>query len=29
MNKNPNRAIRLWLVTGLLAYLVLPWYAIQ
>ena len=29
MNKNPNLAIRLWLVTGLLAYLVLPWYAIQ
>lgn len=29
MNKNPNRAIRLWLITGLLAYLVLPWYAIQ
>ena len=29
MNKNPNQAIRLWLVIGLLAYLVLPWYAIQ
>ena len=29
MNKNPNLAIRLWLVIGLLAYLVLPWYAIQ
>ena len=29
MNKNPNLAIRLWLITGLLAYLVLPWYAIQ
>ncbi|MBK9440152.1 MAG: iron ABC transporter permease [Comamonadaceae bacterium] len=29
MNKNPNQAIRLWLIIGLLAYLVLPWYAIQ
>ena len=29
MNKNPNLAIRLWRITGLLAYLVLPWYAIQ
>jgi len=29
MNKNPNHAIRLWLLVGLLAYLVLPWYAIQ
>ncbi len=29
MNKNPNQAVRLWLVTGLLAYLLLPWYAIQ
>lgn len=29
MKKNPNLAIRLWLITGLLAYLVLPWYAIQ
>jgi len=29
VNKNPNQAIRLWLITGLLAYLVLPWYAIQ
>jgi iron(III) transport system permease protein len=29
VNKNPNQAIRLWLVIGLLAYLVLPWYAIQ
>ncbi len=29
MNKNPNHAIRLWLIVGLLAYLVLPWYAIQ
>lgn len=29
MNKNPNTAVRIWLVIGLLAYLVLPWYAIQ
>ncbi len=29
MNKTPNQAIRLWLVIGLLAYLLLPWYAIQ
>ena len=29
MNKNPNRAIRLWLTIGLLAYVALPWYAIQ
>lgn len=29
MNQNPNHAIRLWLIIGLLAYLVLPWYAIQ
>ena len=29
MNKNPNQAVRLWLVVGLLAYVVLPWYAIQ
>ena len=29
MTKNPNRAIRLWLILGLLAYLALPWYAIQ
>lgn len=27
--KSPNRAIQFWLVTGLLAFLVLPWYAIQ
>ena len=27
--KNPNRAIRLWLIIGLLAYVALPWYAIQ
>ena len=29
MNKNPNAAVRLWLVVGLLAYIALPWYAIQ
>ena len=29
MNKNPNNAIRVWLVVGLLAYIGLPWYAIQ
>jgi len=29
VNKHPNRAIQLWLAAGLLAYLVLPWYAIQ
>ena len=29
MTKNPNRAVRLWLVIGLLAYVALPWYAIQ
>lgn len=29
MNKNPNTAVRIWLVIGLLAYIVLPWYAIQ
>ena len=29
MKKNPNQAIRIWLVLGLLAYLLLPWYAIQ
>jgi len=29
VNKHPNRAIQLWLTAGLLAYLVLPWYAIQ
>ncbi|MDD2925208.1 iron ABC transporter permease [Rhodoferax sp.] len=29
MNKHPNRAIQLWLFVGLLAYLILPWYAIQ
>ncbi|MBK1685412.1 ABC transporter permease [Rhodoferax fermentans] len=29
MNKHPNQAIRLWIALGLLAYLLLPWYAIQ
>ena len=29
MNRNPNKALVWWLVTGLLAYLVVPWYAIQ
>ncbi len=29
MSKTPNRAVRLWLVVGLLAYIALPWYAIQ
>ncbi len=29
MSKNPNRAILGWLVAGLLAYVLLPWYAIQ
>ncbi len=29
MNKNPNTAVRIWLVIGLLAYVALPWYAIQ
>ena len=29
MRQSPNRAIRLWLVVGLLAYVALPWYAIQ
>jgi iron(III) transport system permease protein len=29
MTKTPNRAVRLWLVVGLLAYIALPWYAIQ
>ncbi len=29
MNKNPNQAIRIWLSVGLLAYVALPWYAIQ
>ncbi|MDD5332464.1 MAG: iron ABC transporter permease [Rhodoferax sp.] len=29
MKKDPDQAIRVWLLIGLLAYLVLPWYAIQ
>jgi iron(III) transport system permease protein len=29
LNKNPNQAIRIWLSVGLLAYVALPWYAIQ
>ncbi len=29
MSKSPNAAIRLWLVVGMLAYVALPWYAIQ
>jgi iron(III) transport system permease protein len=29
LNQHPDKAVRLWLVAGLLAYLVLPWYAIQ
>jgi iron(III) transport system permease protein len=29
VSKHPNQAIRLWLVAGLLAYVALPWYAIQ
>ena len=29
MTHNPNTAIRAWLVVGLLAYIALPWYAIQ
>ena len=29
MSRHPNQAIRIWLALGLLAYLVLPWYAIQ
>ena len=29
MNKNPNKAVIIWLVIGLLAYVALPWYAIQ
>jgi iron(III) transport system permease protein len=29
VHKDPNSAIRLWLIVGLMAYLVLPWYAIQ
>ena len=29
MNKNTNLALRLWVAAGLLAYVALPWYAIQ
>jgi len=29
VNRSPNRPVALWLGVGLLAYLVLPWYAIQ
>ena len=29
MNKNPNQPLRLWLLVGLLSYVLLPWYAIQ
>jgi iron(III) transport system permease protein len=29
VNKKPNKAIRIWLVIGMLAYVLLPWYAIQ
>ena len=29
MSRQPNAAIWLWVVVGLLAYLVLPWYALQ
>ena len=29
MSRHPDRPARLWLFTGLLAYLILPWYAIQ
>jgi iron(III) transport system permease protein len=29
VSKSPNLAIRLWLIVGLLAYGLLPWYAIQ
>ncbi len=29
MKKSSDKAIRIWLVIGLLAYLLLPWYAIQ
>ena len=29
MNQNPNKALVWWLAAGLLAYLVVPWYAIQ
>ena len=29
LTKSPNKGIRLWLIVGLLSYVVLPWYAIQ
>ena len=29
MNRHPNKALAWWLATGLLAYLAVPWYAIQ
>ena len=29
MNRHPDRPVRLWLLAGLMAYLILPWYAIQ
>jgi iron(III) transport system permease protein len=29
VSKSPNKAIRIWLALGALAYLALPWYAIQ
>ena len=29
MTRKPNAAIRFWVVAGLLAYIALPWYAIQ
>ena len=29
MNRNPNKALAWWLATGVLAYLAVPWYAIQ
>ncbi len=29
MPKSPDAAVRLWLIVGLLAYVALPWYAIQ
>ncbi len=29
MTRRPNAALQFWLVTGVLSYLLLPWYAIQ
>jgi iron(III) transport system permease protein len=29
VSRHPDQPVRLWLAAGLLAYLVLPWYAIQ